>query len=455
MSISEVNFRRIATSVLDRFDPAKKNIAELIDQYTGKSERRRQVIDVVLGVVRNRLLIDRIIETISDRNIDKISRPILNIIRIGIYEIVFSSSQADYAIVNEAVNLASCTAKKASGFVNALLRNTARAIENKSVDFVESDKAKTVPISTASGCQFKLDILPEPETAPAEYLSCAFSLPLWLIRRWLDEFGFERTIGICFGCNRRPSIYARANTLKISAEKLCDELLTEGVDCSLTSEPNVIRLGSPGNISALAGFKRGLFMIQDITAGKAVKLLAPAPGESVLDICAAPGTKTIQIAQLIGDNGRVIATDINSQRLKKVSQSVSRLSITSVQTVNYDKLPAIASELGLFDSILIDAPCSNTGVMAKRPEVRYRINEKDLKSICKIQTELLSSVVALLKPQGKICYSTCSIIADENGDIIKAFLNQHSDFHLLSERIILPNASQEDCDGGYAAVVCR
>ncbi len=455
MSIPEGAFRRVAAIVLDEFDPVRRNIAELISRYSSGISCRRQVVDVVSGVVRNRFLIDRIIEAVSGRKIAKISPSVLNIIRVGIYEIVFTSSSADYAIVNEAVNLARISSRRASGFVNAVLRNAVRAIEDKSVNFADSDKAKTVPVSVDSGCQFKRAFLPDARVFPAEYLSVVFSLPLWLVKRWLKEFGFDRTVGICFGSNRRPSMYARVNTLKISVEQLYDRFLSAGFTCSLTSEPDVIKLCGVGDVSSLSAFKQGLFVIQDITAGKAVKLLSPEPGSCVLDICAAPGAKTIQLAQLMGDSGLVIATDVDAQRLKKVEQNISRLSLTSVRTVSYALLPATAGDIGFFDSILVDAPCSNTAVMARRSEVRYRVSEAALASIGKLQLELLCSVVGLLRPRGKLCYSTCSIVASENRGIVDAFLSRHSDFRLDCSRTVLPSALREDCDGGYAAVMCR
>ena len=191
-----------------------------------------------------------------------------------------------------------------------------------------------------------------------------------------------------------------------------------------------------------------------------MQLLQPQPGWTILDLCAAPGTKTTQLAEMTGDKAKIIATDIDSERLKKVKENTTRLGINSVRITPYEELfqnskfPA-SGGAGLFDCILLDVPCSNSGVLAKRPEARYRISQKAIQKLTITQGELLESAINLLKPKGKICYSTCSIQKCENSELIKKFLQKNSQLKLETELLTLPSAEDFDRDGGYAAVITK
>jgi len=175
----------------------------------------------------------------------------------------------------------------------------------------------------------------------------------------------------------------------------------------------------------------------------------------MLDFCAAPGTKTAQLAELTGDKAKIIATDTNKKRLEKVSESIARLGLSSISTIDYDGLQKDASAKVSFDAVVLDVPCSNTGVLAKRVEARYRIKPGTIKKLAKTQTELLQTAAAMTKPKGKICYSTCSIQKDENAEIVKNFLQRNPDFELENEELTLPAAGAFDHDGGYAAILKR
>lgn len=456
MTPAERGIRKIAADILTGFDPVKKNISQRIAKLTLSGHMRRQLIDIAMGVIRNHAAIDMLIEKISGRAAAMIAGKIITPLRIAVYELVFSANSADYAIVNEAVTIAGYTAgKKGAGFVNAVLRKTLSSIKNKTAGFEKSDRLKTIPIDIGLGCEFAFDILPDSAKRPDQYLSEAFSLPLWLTQQWLEEFGFDETFKICLACNRRPSIYARANTLKTSAADLHQKFIAAGLKCGLIEGTGMIKIKNPGNVADLPGFKDGLFVIQDIAAANAVKLLAPQPGDTVLDLCAAPGTKTTQIAEAMGEEGRIIATDINGERLKMVDENIKRLSMTSIETVCYERIAEAATDAGMFNSILIDAPCSNTAVMAKRPEVRYRIKPAQIKTIARTQQQLLERAVEFLKPAGTILYSTCSILRQENSDIVEAFLEKQRDFYMTGQQLTLPSAGDNDCDGGYAAIVSR
>jgi 16S rRNA (cytosine967-C5)-methyltransferase len=215
-------------------------------------------------------------------------------------------------------------------------------------------------------------------------------------------------------------------------------------------ETNMIRVKSPRTITELPGFAEGLFTVQDITASQAIRMLKPRPDWKILDLCAAPGVKTTQLAEITGDSATIIATDIDAVRLKKVRENVTRLDFKSIEIVQYKKI-----QNSKFDCILLDVPCSNTGVLARRVEARYRIIPAAIKKLVKTQSDLLDIAAPMLKPQGVICYSTCSIQKDENKNLIGDFLQRNHNFVLNSEKLFLPSAKGFDCDGGYTAILVK
>ncbi|MBU1260808.1 MAG: hypothetical protein KJ757_05525 [Planctomycetes bacterium] len=455
MRTSDLSPRQAAWGVLNHFNAAKHNSAELIEKFGGKTPHRAALVDIVFGVIRNFTFIDRLIAQNAVQSIKNIPEKLLDCLRIAVYELVFTG-QADYAIVNEAVNLAKrIGSKKAGGFVNAVLRKICSSIKNKTADLNDAEPRKTLPISLIVGCEFNIDILPDANEQKAQYLGVAFSLPQWLVEQWLEEFGFEKTKNICFASNRRPSVYARPNRLELTAEELLNILKGQDIDCELDEQNKMVKLNRPGNVADLESFRSGLFTIQDVTSSSVVPLLNPQPGWKIFDICAAPGTKTTQIAELMGDKGLVIATDKDSSRLARVDENVQRLGITSIKTMGYDVFLKESSRLGPVDAVLLDVPCSNTGVMAKRPEVRLRLNEKHIEELVKIQIGLLEQSCELVKKGGKICYSTCSILNQENKGIVESFLAGAGGFELESQRVFLPSAGDFDCDGGFAAMLIK
>ena len=495
MSPSPTDYRYATWLVLKNFEPDRHDTAELIEKYGSKTQNRAAVVEIAFGVIRNLTFIDALIRQISTQSVNKISEKILNCLRIAVYELIFSG-QPDYAVVSEAVNLANKTgSKKSAGFVNAVLRKICASIKNRTADLKNADPRKILPLTPKLGCEFDINILPDPARQPAEYFSNAFSLPLWLIEQWIIQFGNKKTADICFASNRRPGIYARANKLKLTPKELFEILKGQDIDCDYIekykpvvslSNP-MVRLKKIGNISELKAFKEGLFTIQDITSSSVVPLLNPQSGWKIFDICAAPGTKTTQIAELISDKGLIIATDKNTLRLKKIDENICRLGITSIRITDYETFlkdsscgePACpersrgveATCKSCADAVLLDVPCSNSGVLARRPEVRFRITPKKICELAQIQIQLLNLAASLVKPGGRICYSTCSILSQENNEVVTNFLTKHHEFSLENENLILPSACGEpacaersrgvesaeicDFDGGYAAIIVK
>jgi 16S rRNA (cytosine967-C5)-methyltransferase len=448
--------RSIAAEALSEAEAHRQFAGEVLERYPQLTERQRAT-DLVFGVMRNRSVIDLVIEKISACPAGRIQNKVLNILRVAVYEIIYCPQTPDYAIVDAAVDYAKKIAKaKQAGFVNAVLRQIIRHILSRQRPLEKAPSPRTLPQSPDTGCEFDIEILPAPDKSPQEYLGCAFSLPGWLVKSWLDEFGRENTGQICFASNRRPSVYLRPNPLKTTAESLVEKLKAEGVECEVAAESQMIKLASPGAITALPGFDEGEFTVQDLSAAQAVRLLNPQPGWTILDLCAAPGTKTTQLAEMTAGKAKIVATDIDNQRLNMVRENVSRLGLADCVTVaGYSEVNDCVQRLGGFDCVLIDAPCSNTGVLARRPEVRHRITKKAVEELTAVQARLLSNAAEMLKPQGVLCYSTCSIQPEENGLLIREFIGVNPGFKLKTEKLTLPSAHPFDRDGAYAVVIAR
>jgi len=477
--------RAIASDVLNRCDPKRNYAAPILDELLKHTARKQRATDLVFGTLRNHSAIDTVVVAFSSRPVERIQAKLLNIIRIAVYELIYSPKTPQYSIVNEAVEnaktLTGAPAKrepnKQTGFVNAVLREITRNITNRQTRLTKANEKAALPQTLATGCAFVRDFLPDPKAAPADYLSTAFSLPEWLITDWLGEFGFEKTRQICFASNRRPGIYIRPNTLKTTTQELAEKFHQADIDCEIVppdtqqaskiqhrlsavasakaEELGMIKIKSPRAIMQLPGFAEGLFVVQDISASQAVRILDPQPGWKILDLCAAPGVKTTQLAEVTGDAAVIVATDIDGERLKLVEENITRLGIKSVSVVTYENLEEVLADTVPFDAILLDVPCSNTGVLAKRIEARYRIKPQAIKQLAKVQSELLSTAAQMVKPNGKICYSTCSIQKAENSEVIACFLQQNRTFKLESEKLTLPSAEEFGRDGGYVAIITR
>ena len=446
--------RGIAAETLSEAQLRREFAGETLKRFPQLTEQQRAT-DIVFGVIRNRTLIDLVIERFSSSPIRRIPDRVLNVLRVAVFELIYCPRAVEYAIVNEAVEYAKHVAgAKQAGFVNAVLRQTLRHILNRQKSLEKSPPRKIVPQTLQTGCEFSIELLPDRHATPVEYLNIVNSIPEWLVKSWFDEYGREQTEKICFASNRRPSIYIRANSLKTTAEALADKLKDGGVECEITDEPQMIRLTSPKSITALPGFDEGLFAVQDLSAARVVRLLNPQPGWSILDLCSAPGTKTTHLAELTGGKAKIVATDIDGKRLEMVKENISRLDLAgSITVTEYNTLGEYFKKQDGFDCVLVDAPCSNTGVLARRPEVRHRITQSDIEKLAKVQADLLCTAEGMLKPQGILCYSTCSIQPEENGLLVKQFLEGHAGFKLKTEKLTLPSAEGFDHDGGYAAVI--
>lgn len=451
--------RNTAWLVLNQCDIPRHDAGDLLNSYLPKTDRPAQATDIVFGVIRNGTAIDHVIKQYGSVQPERVKPSLWNLLRIGAYELVYAPKTADYAILNEIGDLARQKgAKRTVGFVNGVLRSVQRNILSRRLPLTEAVPTTILSQDETFGCAFRTDLLADSQTDPVNYYAVAFSLPTWLVSQWLDSYGNETTWSICLASNRAPSLIAQPNTLCTTAEELAARLADEGVKCELNAEKSMVRITHGGQITKIQAFLDGYFVIQDPTAAEAMKLLKPQPGWVVADVCAAPGGKSVVLAMLMNDTGTILASDKDTVRLQKVRQNAERMRLNAIQIVPPSRIEQTLRKFKKLDAIVLDVPCSNTGVLARRVEARRRLQKKQMDKLRQTQKQLLTNAAAICQHETNIVYSTCSILAEENQQQIQQFLKQHPSFTLIREKLTLPRVKTEklfDHDGGYVAILAR
>jgi len=432
-------------------------VQELIEErcrQTNVSERDRHLLsELVNGVTRHQLSLDAIISFFSKIPPKKIEPWILYALRLGIYQMVFLDKIPHSAAVNTSVELVKNSVRRtdATRFANAILRSADRNIKNKYiVDQETINPQKLLYRKDNIWCEFQDTIFPDPNRNPSSYISKHYSHPEWLIKRWLSRYGKDKTIEICKANNHIPPISLRINRNKTSINEFTSLIKQKDIQAHTTDNAIIVN-----NIAIpdIPGFSDGLFSVQDITAMKVgIFLMAESSGAgniTILDMCAAPGGKTTHIAELAQNQGSVYALDISLKRLHLLKENCQRLGIKNITIICGDASGGKAPFRGKFDRILADVPCSNTGVLSRRIEARWRITEKDIKQLTTLQYSILKTGSSLLKPDGILVYSTCSIEPEENQEVVQKFLKNEPQFYLDKEDYYLPETNKGD--GGYMA----
>ncbi len=363
--------------------------------------------ELVYGVLENQIYIDYIIGQFSTFAIKQMNPYTLNLLRLGIYQLLFLDKVPSFAAVNETVNLSKKYCKKTTGFINGVLRNVQRNIKNIK--------------------------LPKPEENIVKYLSVKYSHPEWLVKTFLNNFDKHFVEELLKANNTKPELYARINTLKISIDD-CIRLLTdEGYTVKqspLIREAVVVK--GLQNIEQSNLYKKGYIQIQDFSSMLVAKVLDPKEGEYVIDVCSAPGGKTTHMAQIMNNKGTIIARDIHEHKLKLVERNAQRLGIKIIHTENFSGNDLDEKLLNMADKVLVDAPCSGLGIIRRKPEIKYRKQDKDIKSITAIQYDILKNAAKYVKIGGELVYSTCTINTKENEDIVQKFLEDNLNYVLIN-----------------------
>ena len=424
--------REIALKILYKIDNEKaySNIVlnEMIKQNKKELEDRDigLISEIVYGTTTWKLTLDEIIKKYSKIKLKKISPWILNILRMGIYQIVFLDKIPKSAAVNESVNLAKRYGHKASSsFVNAILRKV--TVKDYEEFF-----------------QLKDDI---------QRISVTNSMPIWIVEELAKELSMEKVEQIAKNSNLRPDLSIRINNLQIadegeiykqkdqkeiSGQKLKakiskSDLIRRLEEKNIKVEQGLLKdfliLKNAKNIENMEEFRQGLFTIQDETAGLIPIILNPNKTDVILDACSSPGGKTTYLAEMMENQGKIEAWDIHEHRTKLVENTAKRLGITNIKTKVNDATIYDKKYKEKFDKILLDVPCLGLGVLRRKPDIKWQKSKEDIEEITKTQKQILENCSQYLKNGGELVYSTCSILKQENDNIINEFLNEHKEFY--------------------------
>jgi 16S rRNA (cytosine967-C5)-methyltransferase len=362
---------------------------------------RRLVTELVYGTIRRQRTLDTLVDQFAKK---KQQPPDLRLIlHLGLYQLRYLSQIPASAAVNTTVELAKQNGFAGlSGVVNGILRQ-----------YLRTDAP-----------------LPRPENL-VERLGILHSFPDWIVQVWLDQFGIEETEKLCEWMNQPPQIDLRINTLKTNLETVEAAMHSQGIEVTrIPNLPNALRLpSSVGAIQKLPGYQEGWWIVQDSSAQLVGYLVDPKPGDTVVDACAAPGGKTMHLAELMQDKGTVWAVDRTPSRLKKLKQNVDRLGLTSIQIETGDSrnLPQFKHKC---DSVLVDAPCSGLGTLHRHADARWKQTPESVQDLSQLQTEILNEAATWVKPHGILVYSTCTLHPSENESIVQNFLKQHPNWSI-------------------------
>ena len=421
--------RDLALTILSGLSPRAGFTGSYLDEVFRNNPHldtrdRAFISHLIQGVLRWRLRLDWIIEQSAHFPIKKITLPVLNILRLALYQIFFLDRVPESAAVNEAVKQAKVNSPRhIVAFVNGILRNICR----------EKDKVT----------------FPDRDRELVRYLSVFYSYPEWLVKKWIRELGVGFAEGMLSAQNRIPDPNIRANRLRVGRSELIKRLEGEGVTGkpTLYSPDGILLEGLKGRVDDLTSFREGLFQVQDQAAQITSHLLAPRRGEKILDICAGVGGKTSHLAELTGGRGEVLALDINRRRLISLEKNSQRLGIGSIRPLAADASGTLSSLFRVkFDKIIVDAPCSGLGVISRHPDGKWNRDERDIKRLALLQKKIMDGAGSLLRQGGRILYSTCTISREENEDVVKGFMESNRNISLENIKDHVPEWGRDLVD---------
>lgn len=369
------------------------------------SRDRALTTELVYGTLRWQRRLDWILAPHSRRRLERLDSWVRNLLRLTAYQLQFLYKVPAWAAVNDAVGLAKRRGHgEAASFVNAVLRSLSRSGEN----------------------------LPPLPDDPVEAVATRLAFPSWLARRWADRLGLDEAERLMTALDERPVVTARANLLRCSREALARQLLDEEEVASAPTAfaPEGLTLESPGPAFRFKSFREGWFALQDEGSMLISRLLALRPGETVADVCAAPGTKTTHLAALMQNSGKVVAMDPHAGRLRLVGQAAKRLGISIVECLSGTVESLAPRFKDRFDQVLVDAPCSNLGVLRRNPDVKWRRAEAELRDLSGRQRAILEAAASMCRPSGTLVYATCSLEPEENEAVVFPFLETHPEWRL-------------------------
>lgn len=412
--------RHLARLVLDQYEneDAYLNLAltRVLNEFNQADQREKAFCsELVYGVLRHLLKIDFFLGRLLSRPLDSLKPTVKNVLRIAIYELTQLLNTPEHAVVNSAVaEIKKTKYAGLAGLINGVLRNFLR--------------------------QRHQIALPDRQRDPVHYLEVEYSHPQWLIEHWLERFGFEATESILKADNEKPPLTARINQYLVNCSDFKAELTSQGIiwcqGCFLEEAISLRNL--PKSLEGLSVFQDGKIFVQDESSMLVAHLVEPHPHETIIDLCAAPGGKSTHMAELTKDQCRIISVDDHPHKIDLIKENASRLKLESIEPVLGDARDIFAKDNRAVDAVLVDAPCSGTGVLRRRIDARYRRRPEDIKALAALQKDILQQAACLVRPGGRLIYSTCTLEPEENQVQIKQFLENNPDYQIEPYSKYLP-----------------
>ncbi|WP_270181824.1 16S rRNA (cytosine(967)-C(5))-methyltransferase RsmB [Alkalihalobacillus sp. CinArs1] len=420
------NVRAAALDVLEKINKNQAYSNLLLNETINKHKLSRKDIglltEIVYGTIQRQKTLDFYLDDFLT-NRKKVQSWVISLLHLSLYQMVYLDRVPDRAVIHEAVEIAKKRGHKGiSGMVNGVLRN----VQRKGLKDFSSI------------------------TDDVERISIEKSHPYWLVKRWVEQFGLDETEAMCEENLQAPYVTARVNTMKTTVDQVLSDLAEAGLEV-MGGELSLDAIKVvKGQLIETDVYKRGEVTIQDESSMLVARALDIDPGHAVLDACAAPGGKTTHIAERLQGEGYIQSLDLHDHKIKLIKKQAERLGLSNVEAKALDsRLVADEFEENTFDRILVDAPCTGFGVLRRKPDIKWAKKPEDVERITSVQRGILDSQASLVKPGGKLVYSTCTIEEAENQDVVRAFLKDHPEFSMdttMSER--LPQVVSPYIDGG-------
>jgi 16S rRNA (cytosine967-C5)-methyltransferase len=450
--------RRLAEEVLAAVEAGRGTARDLLDRALALrplDPRDRDLArEVAYGTLRRLLTLDHLLGALSRPRLRTLEPGVRAALRAGAYQVLFLDRVPAAAAVDEAVAGARRAAGgRAAGYANAVLRNLARTVAGRGEGDGDGDPRRSVPGGDGRHALLSRPLLPDPARDGAASLSVRWSMPRWIVMRWRESLGEERALAALRASAARPGTWLRPLPGRETA--LREALGAGGVPFEEEGDPPAFLLRGAGAVERLPGYAEGRFVVQDPSASRAVALLAPRPGERVLEIGAGRGGKTAFLAALVAPGGRVTSVDRDGARLALLRENLRRTGADpgTVEILQSDPLAGGPLPAGPFDRVLVDAPCTNTGVLARRVEARHRLVPRDVETLAAVGRRLLEAGLGLLRPGGVAVHSVCSLEPEEGPETARRALRSRGDCVLEAGELLLPVPGRRD--GGWCGVIRR
>lgn len=432
--MTDVNLRALALDILLAVNEEGQFCHLVLRQVLEKHQylprqERAFLTRLVNGTLERQLTLDYVINAFSQTKVNRMKPCIRNVLRMGTYQILCMDSVPDAAAVSEAVKLVKKRGFSGlSGFVNGVLRNIAR--EGRKVRF------------------------PDEVSDPVGAISLRYSIPAWIVELWMNSYGMEQTKRILAGFSGEHGLCVRVNTERVTAEELAEELRAEGIAVEeLTSVGNAFSLSGVDYLNGLASFREGRFYVQDVSSMRVAELAGVREGDHVIDVCAAPGGKSLHLAELMHGTGLVEARDLTDYKVGLIQENAARQGAANVRAVRMDAAVRDEGSVEQADALICDLPCSGLGVLGKKPDIRYRMTPEKMRELVQLQREILGAVHDYAKHGGVLVYSTCTINPAENEENVAWLLGEYPEYELISSEQLFPGG--ENRDGFFLAKLVR